>query len=239
VSTTNPVSNCALLLRGERFSPILEVEDGRVERILFRFTKGEPVRFVGHLDLMRVVERAIRRSRFPIAYSQGFNPRPRMAFASALTLGATSSWELCQLDLAEDLDESRVASAIEALRGQLPPGLTVEEVWPIPLEKRSPYIQVKAAGYELTFAGGDAAGRLGEVLDGGPGLPQALEWSLEALPDAALLKIVLPVGEREGIRIRDLVAELERALGETPGASVQMVRLHRSRLWCEQEPAAV
>ena len=188
---------------------------------------------------MRVVERALRRSRFPITYSQGFNPRPRMAFASALTLGATSSCELCQLDLAEDLDEGRVAAAIEELRGQLPPGITIEEVWPIPLEKRSPYIQVKAAEYELTFAGGDTAGRLRQILDGEPGLPQVQQWSLEELPDAALLRIVLPVGERDGVRIRDLVAELERALGETPGPPAQVVRLHRSRLWREQEPAEV
>src|SRR5205085_3208604 len=204
VNPFNPcpsVSNSSEVLPREPFSPILEVRKGRVERILFRFTKGEPVRFVGHLDLMRVFERAIRRSRFPIAYSQGFNPRPRMAFASALTLGATSSCELCQLDLAEDMDESRVAAAIAALRGQLPPGITVEDVWPLTLEKGNPYIQVKAAEYELTFAGGEAAGRLRQFLDGGPGLPQAQEWSLEALPDAARLRIVLPVGERGGVRI--------------------------------------
>ena len=102
-------------------SPILCIETG-VERILFRFTKGEPVRFVGHLDLMRVFERAMRRSDFPIAYSQGFNPRPRMSFASGLTLGATSEWELCQLDLARDLSRAEIEAAVEQLRTQLPPG---------------------------------------------------------------------------------------------------------------------
>src|SRR3712207_6518589 len=100
---------------------------------------------------MRVVERAMRRSGFPVAYSQGFNPRPRMAFASALTLGATSDWELCQLDLAEALDETRLEAAARGLREQLPPGIQILDVWSIPLEKRNPYIQVTAAAYELTL----------------------------------------------------------------------------------------
>ncbi len=204
-----------------------------MERILFRFVKGEPVRFVGHLDLMRVIERAIRRSGFPIAYSQGFNPRPRMAFASALTLGATSNWELCQLDLAEDLEEARLEAAAARLREQLPPGLQIMEIWPIPLEKRNPYIQVKAAAYELTLAGEDAAGRFEQFLTEGPGIPQALECAVEERPDQVVLKVTLPVGERTGVRIRDLVAELEKAV---PG--VRVVRLNRARLWCEQEPAA-
>jgi hypothetical protein len=208
--------------------------NGRVERILFRFTKDEPVRFVGHLDLMRVIERAMRRSGFPVAYSQGFNPRPRMAFASALTLGATSGWELCQLDLAADLDDRALAEAVERLRSQLPPGIRILEVWPIPLEKRNPYIQVTAAAYELAFTGPGAAGRVKQFLEDGPGIPQALESALEESPDGALLRIKLPVGERGGVRIRDLVAELEQALPE-----VRAGKLHRARLWCEQEPAAV
>ena len=204
-----------------------------MERILFRFVKGEPVRFVGHLDLMRVIERAIRRSGFPIAYSQGFNPRPRMSFASALTLGATSNWELCQLDLAEDVEEARLEAAAAQLRAQLPPGLQILEIWPIPLEKRNPYIQVKAAAYELTLAGEDAAGRFEQFLTEGSGIPQALECAVEERPDQVVLKVTLPVGERTGVRIRDLVAELEKAV---PG--IRVVRLNRARLWCEQEPAA-
>ncbi len=202
-----------------------------MERILFRFTKGEPVRFVGHLDLMRVVERAIRRSGFPIAYSQGFNPRPRMAFASALTLGATSECELCQLDLAEDLDPGRLAPAIQALREQLPPGLEVREVWAIPLERKSPYIQVTAAAYEIALSGEDAAGRVSQFLETEAGLSGALEYALTEGSGGPVLWVRLPAGERGGVRIRDLIAELEQAL---PG--VRGERLHRARLWCELEP---
>lgn len=203
-----------------------------MERILFRFAKGEPVRFVGHLDLMRVFERAMRRSDFPIAYSQGFNPRPRMSFASALTLGATSEWELCQLELARDNSRAELDAAVDQLRTQLPPGLGILDVWEIPLEKKNPYIQVRAAEYVLALVGEDAADRLKQFFDEGPGIPQALESALEGTPDRTMLTIKLPAGERAGVRIRDLIAELERTL---PG--IRLARLHRSRLWCELDPA--
>lgn len=181
---------------------------------------------------MRVFDRAFRRSEFPIAYSQGFNPRPRMSFASALTLGATSDGELCQCDLAADIAPDELSAATERLREQLPPGIQIREVWPIPLEKRNPYIQVTAAEYELTLVGEDAGGRMKRFLTEGPGIPQALECALEQ-PGEDLLKIRLPVGERGGVRIRDLIAELESAL---PG--VRVTNLHRTRLWCELDPAA-
>jgi hypothetical protein len=203
-----------------------------VERILFRFTKGTSVRYVGHLDLMRVFDRAFRRSGFPIAYSQGFNPRPRMSFASALTLGATSDGELCQCDLARDLALAELSEATERLREQLPPGISVPDVWAIPLEKRNPYIQVTAAEYELTLVGEDAAGRMQRFLDEGPGIPQAQQCELKG-PDRNLLQIRLPAGERGGVRIRDLIAELEKSI---PG--LRVTNLHRARLWCEQDPAA-
>lgn len=177
----------------------------------------------------------MRRSGFPIAYSQGFNPRPRMAFASALALGATSGWELCQLDLAEDLDEGEVRAAFDALRRQMPDGLAIHEVWPIPLERKNPFIQVRAAEYELTLApsgeGDGQADRIRQFLTEGPGLPRALESAVDERAGQVVLTFKLPVGERDGVRIRDLVAELEQSV------SVRIERLHRTRLWCEQEPA--
>ena len=204
-----------------------------MERILFRFTKGAPVRYVGHLDLMRVFDRAFRRAGFPVAYSQGFNPRPRMSFASALTLGATSAGELCQCDLAGDLTPEQLEAAATKLREQLPTGIEIREVWAIPLEKRNPYIQVTAAEYELTLVGEEAGRRMQQFLDEGPGIPQALQSTVVEGPDRTVMTVRLPAGERGGMRIRDLIAELEKQL---PGVRVTL--LHRARLWCEQDPVA-
>lgn len=202
-----------------------------MERVLLRFTKEDHVRFVGHLDLMRLFERAIRRAKFPIAYSQGFNPRSRLAFASALTLGATSEWELCQLDLASDLSADGLHQAMDALRAQLPPGIRILDVWPLPLQKRNACIQVRAADYALTLGGDAQIGAVREFLEQGPGLPEARSSALLERAGAWILQITLPVGERAGVRIRDVIAKLEQGL---PG--LRVTQLHRTRLWCEQEP---
>lgn len=204
-----------------------------MERVLLRFTKEDDIRFVGHLDLMRMLERAMRRSRFPIAYSQGFNPRPRMAFASALTLGATSEWELCQLDLASDLEERALREAVAALRPQLPEGMRILNVWPLPVQKRNGCIQVLAATYTLTCEGIEGGGAVREFLQSGAGLPQARDWAWTEQNGVLVLQLTLPVGERTGVRIRDAIATLEEGV---PG--LRVTRLHRARLWCEQEPEA-
>ncbi len=56
--------------------------------IRFRFSVGGEVRFLSHLDLLRTMERALRRSGLPIAYSEGYSPpRPKMSFGFALPVG--------------------------------------------------------------------------------------------------------------------------------------------------------
>lgn len=172
----------------------------------------------------------MRRARFPVQYSQGFNPRPRMAFASALALGATSDWELCQLDLARDLTSPELSEALEALRAQLPPGIEIREAWPIPLEKRSSFIQATEADYELTLVE-PVPGRARQFLEESSGPPGAREWALREDAERLVLTIRLPVGERGGVRVKDVVAHLESGM---PG--VRVTRLHRARLRCEQEP---
>ena len=57
-------------------------------RIIAVFEKSERIRHIGHLDIQRAVQRALRRSGLPVAYSQGFNPHILITFASALSTGA-------------------------------------------------------------------------------------------------------------------------------------------------------
>ena len=47
------------------------------QRLRLTFAKGEPIKYISHLDLMRTWERALRRAQVPLAYSEGFNPRPK------------------------------------------------------------------------------------------------------------------------------------------------------------------
>ncbi len=71
--------------------------------IRIRFSRGEEVKFISHLDLMKVFERAIRRSGLPLAYSQGFNPHPQMVFGMPLSVGMTGSGEYADFELVSEV----------------------------------------------------------------------------------------------------------------------------------------
>lgn len=88
-------------------------------------TKGEEIRYVSHLDYMRAVERAVRRSKLPAAYSEGFNPHMKLAFASALSVGVASEAEYLDIELTAEVDPAAVGGA---LARELPPGIAVRGV---------------------------------------------------------------------------------------------------------------
>ena len=104
-------------------------------------------RWISHLDLTRAIERALRRAHIDVAHSQGYNPLPRLSFASALTLGATSQAEYFEVDLARPMSPAQFQAALEA---QLPPGLEVREVCEVPSAGRPLAAGVKAATYRVT-----------------------------------------------------------------------------------------
>lgn len=101
-----------------------------VQRLRLKFGKHGPARYISHLDLARALERALNRSRLPVAYTQGYNPRPRVQFASALPLGFTSSCELADVWL-QEVVEPQIALA--QLAPVMPPGLPLFELWPASL----------------------------------------------------------------------------------------------------------
>ena len=98
-------------------------------KYLFTFEKAESVRWLGHLDILRTFERAIRRARLPIAFSSGFNPRERLAFASALSTGVTGSAEPAILELTDPLSPDEL---VERLNAALPPGIRTGNFGEIP-----------------------------------------------------------------------------------------------------------
>ncbi|MCX7780826.1 MAG: TIGR03936 family radical SAM-associated protein [Negativicutes bacterium] len=94
-------------------------------KIRLQITKGEAIRYISHLDYARTVERALRRAKLPVAYSEGFNPHMKLAFASALAVGVTSDAEYMDIELMENLPPERLAAA---LAGQLPAGIVIRKV---------------------------------------------------------------------------------------------------------------
>jgi radical SAM-linked protein len=89
-------------------------------RIRIRFAKEGDFRFTSHRDLVRAVERTIRRAGISLRMSEGFHPKPRMSFPLALALGVVAQEEVMELELA-DLRES--PDLLERLRRHAPAGL--------------------------------------------------------------------------------------------------------------------
>jgi len=81
-------------------------------------TKGEEVRYISHLDYAKAVERALRRSKLPIAYTEGFNPHMKISFASALAVGVSSSAEYIDVELTEKVDLEKVLEDLASSFGK-------------------------------------------------------------------------------------------------------------------------
>lgn len=114
-----------------------------IDKLRFRFRKSGDLRFLSHHDLMRAVERLLRRAGTPFRSSSGFNPRPRLVFPLSLPLGVIGLREVMELELNEtcDPDVTRVSLQVHA-----PPGLEFLSAVRIPPERTG---QVVQADYRL------------------------------------------------------------------------------------------
>ncbi|GMR10340.1 MAG: hypothetical protein BMS9Abin28_1161 [Anaerolineae bacterium] len=91
-------------------------------RYRLTFGKGPELRFTGHLDLYRAWERTVRRAKLPLAYSEGYKPRPKINIGAALPLGCTSEADLVDVELTTSPDPGEL---VERLGEAALPGLLV------------------------------------------------------------------------------------------------------------------
>jgi radical SAM-linked protein len=98
-----------------------------VKLVRVRFTKLGKVRFTSHRDVARIWERTIRKAGLPVAYSEGFSPRPKLAFGLALSTGHESMAEFLDIALRDDADTEPLAieDLPERLSPHLPEGMDV------------------------------------------------------------------------------------------------------------------
>ncbi|MDP4182772.1 MAG: TIGR03936 family radical SAM-associated protein, partial [Bacillota bacterium] len=110
-----------------------------------KFIRGEEVKYISHLDMMKLFERALRRSELPISYSQGFNPHPNMVFGLPLSVGVTSESEYADFELSYYVEPDEFA---KRLNSNLPDGLTVVEAKE-KITKSNIMATIAAADYEI------------------------------------------------------------------------------------------
>ena len=150
----------------------------RLQRLRFRFAKTGSLGLLSHLDLVRMLERALRRSGLPVSFTGGFHPLPRLQFALALPLGAEAQGEWMDLEMAEWQDPAWVRQRLQA---QLPGEFSLLAVAEVPLAGPSLSQELAAAHWTLVLEPGrpDPSWPLPEGgLASGP--PPAAAWQSAA-----------------------------------------------------------
>lgn len=201
-------------------------------------SKRGRIRFVSHLDMFRLMTRAVRRANIPLWYTEGFNPHPYISFLLALSLGVEGEKEPVDVRITDDAvtpEEVR-----DRLNASLPEGLFVEAATK-PVMKPS---EITWGEYLVTYDPSEMnADSLKKALDSG-----ALEteksgkhggrkvmkkvnvsecihsWSLEETEDALRLRVVLPAGSVMNLNPQQLTDAVNAYLG-TSAAPLRAVRL--------------
>lgn len=115
-------------------------------------TKGEQIRYISHLDYAGAMERAIRRAGIPAAYSEGFNPHMKLAFASALSVGVTSTSEYMDVELTGSYSLSCFTQLLEQA---LPQGIHIKRaIHKSPEDKKALMAMVERASYRIVLPRG-------------------------------------------------------------------------------------
>ena len=145
----------------------------RVQRLRVTFARGEPLRFISHLDLQRFWERALRRAGVAVAYTEGFTPHPMIALGSPLPLGITGGAELLDVVLSERTDPEQFRIR---LQDKLPDGVAISQVREAPLDAPSIQSQLCAAEFQLTLPPGADPDNVERSV---AGLMAAESWPME------------------------------------------------------------
>ncbi|MCL2189383.1 MAG: TIGR03936 family radical SAM-associated protein [Defluviitaleaceae bacterium] len=95
-------------------------------KVRIQFSKDGALRFIGHLDFLRVFGQMLRRAELPVAFSQGFNPHILLSFALPLPLGMVSGNDYADLTLAHQVN---LLDAVKVLQTHAPQGLTLHKIW--------------------------------------------------------------------------------------------------------------
>lgn len=174
-----------------------------MQKIRVKYSKKGEAKYISHLDLMVSFNRALRRARIPMAYSQGFNPHPKMSFGPPLAVGFESETELMDIELTI---YSELSTMIKNLSREMPPGIGILEGQEMPLVIKSLSASINGAVYQVAVEG-QIIGKL----------PAQVEVKKDASNIVELL-MQLPLGEKN-VRPDKLCAEIF-----APGYKIKQIK---------------
>lgn len=120
-------------------------------RLRIKFRKYGPIRFIGHLDVMRFFQKAIRRAEIDVAYTNGFSPHQIMAFAAPLGVGLTSNGEYMDIEVHSI---TSCEDVMNRLNEACIPGMEIISVKILPETAGNAMASVAAASYTVRFREG-------------------------------------------------------------------------------------
>lgn len=129
--------------------------------VRLKFRKEGPVRFIGHLDLMRTFQKMFIRASVPVAYSEGYNPHQIFSFATALAVGISSEGEYLDLRLAKDID---LDVLIKNINEHAPMGIHIEDGIVICKKEPKAMAILSAADYVITLLDKNVTNKMIEEL---------------------------------------------------------------------------
>jgi radical SAM-linked protein len=123
-------------------------------RLRLKFSRGDKLKYLSHLDMMRLWERAFRRAGLALVYSEGFSPHPRISIAVPLAVGVTSSAELMDIFLVKPMNPG---AFLRQVNPQLPDGIAITEVTPVSPDAPSLQSSMRYAEFRLEIQAGKSA----------------------------------------------------------------------------------
>lgn len=117
-------------------------------KVRVKFSKQGSLKFIGHLDMLRYFQKAIKRAGLPIAYSEGFNPHQIMTFSSPLGLGMTSTAEYMDIELTEEVPSEE---GVSRLNDVMVEDITVLSFKYLPEKSKNAMSATVAAEYKVTL----------------------------------------------------------------------------------------
>jgi radical SAM-linked protein len=211
-----------------------------------RFTKLGKVRWTSHRDVARMWERALRRAEVPVAYTEGFSPRPRLSFGLALSTGHESLGEYVDVDLADSVD---VPSLPARLTPALPTGIDCVAALALAGGEASLQQAVSACTWEIELAGVDRTATA-EAVAAALAAPSLIatrtrkghEVTDDLRPAIIALAVSVTARDGDGTAVTAEVATQPRGLrpGELVDAcfgAVEAPRVLRTHQWIEHDGA--
>ena len=163
--------------------PIRAPASDRCLRLRFGFSKTADLALISHLDTLRMLERALRRSGLPVSFSGGYHPLPRLQLALPLPLGVEGFGEWFDLEFAAAIEPEEARARLQA---ELPQGLALRSVQAVPRQGPSLSQELRAAHWWIELRPASAAltsmaaGAVAELAAPGPG-PERWQGAIESL----------------------------------------------------------